>query len=317
MSRVRESEIGLADLIASVDRLRATDDALVRRIGDLLQVEAARPATARPAEPFELEPEETPQIRIGTAEVEYVHPPQSEFRPSTITHTRSETPAFAAPLPALPPATEEADGPALPFEPLFVPSWTRAILSLSLATPAEHGAVDMPRVVERLSRGQTIHRLPRRVVATMRKGVQVLVDRGSGMIPFLRDAEWLVREIVRVAGRETPVLHFRGLPSRGVADMRRKKRMPYEPPPAGVPVVLVTDFGIGVDELATDRATGGDWVEFLRMVRHTGSRIIAFVPYPRQRCPYGVADVATIVEWDRRTSLTRIRAAVRQGWSRR
>lgn len=316
MIRAPDAEIGLADLISAVDRLRATDDVLVRRIAELLQVEAERAVTiARPEEsPL---PASNRGIEYGPTHVEYSHPPHSEFRPSRITHARSDTPPFAAPVPALPPPTNESDEPRLPFEPLFLPSWTRAILSAALATRAEHGAVDVPRVVERLSRGRAILRLPRRLVPTMRKGVQVLVDRGSGMIPFLRDSEWLVRQIARVAGLETPVLHFRGLPSRGVADVRRKRRMVYEPPARGVPVVLITDFGIGIDELATDRATTREWIEFLRSIRRTDNPAVAFLPYPRQRCPQAIAAEVTLIEWDRRTSLTRIRAVVRQRWSER
>jgi hypothetical protein len=217
-------------------------------------------------------------------------------------------------VPSLPPPTDEANETPPPFQPLFAPSWTRAILSLALATPGEHGPVDLHRVVERVSSGEAIARLPRRIVPTLRKSVQVLVDRGAGMVPFARDADALVREIMLVAGRETPVLHFRGLPSEGVVDLQRRIELKYEVPPSGVPVVLITDFGIGVDPFDTNRPASDDWVGFLRSVRRTDSPLIAFVPYRRHRCARSIASLVTIIEWDRRTSLTRIRAAVRRGW---
>jgi len=318
MSRAtHDAEIGLADLIEAVERLRVRDTALVRKIAEVLQVEALvrRPAPVKPPPP----PPPPPRVEPKPQPEQPIHKPRENFRRSTITRTRDEAPPFAAPVPALPAAIDEANEKPAPFEPLFMPSWTRSILGLSLATAGEHGPLDIHRVVERLSRGQAIARLPRRIVPTLRKGVQVLVDRGAGMTPFIRDADALVREIVLVAGSETPVLHFRGLPSNpdGVADLQRKRMLPYEVPPAGVPVALITDFGIGVDPFDTDRPTARDWVEFLQSVRRTDSPLIAFVPYPRHRVPRSIAPMVTIIEWDRRTTLTRIRAAIRRGWSGR
>ncbi|HVG24519.1 MAG TPA: hypothetical protein VND45_10220 [Thermoanaerobaculia bacterium] len=318
MTRVRDAEVGLADLIASVERLAPKDDALLRRIAEMLQFEVARPAVVAPMEsPPRPRPGGVPE---DAKKIEpFIGKPPADLGTiaSTLEKRRSEAETFIDTIPALPPATAEAQEAPLPFDPLFVPGWTRAIVSLALSTPAAHGAVDIRRVTERLSRGEAILRLPRRITPTMRKGVQVLVDRGSGMVPFFRDQDWLVREIVRVAGQETPVLQFRGLPSRGVSDVRRRRRLDYTPPAVGVPVVLLTDFGIGVDTLATDRATTREWLEFLRSVRRTDSAIIAFVPYPRRRCPAAIAAAATIITWDRGTTLTRIRAAVRKGWVRR
>jgi len=310
-----DAEVGFADLIKAVERLRVRDVALVRRIAEVLQVEALvhKPAPPRQA-PVPRSPVPDPKPPSPPAPV---REPLTDFRRSTITRSRDEAPAFAAPVPSLPSPTDETNEPPLPFQPLFTPSWTRAILSLSLATPGEHGPVDLNRVVERASRGEAVTRLPRRLVPTLRKGVQVLVDRGAGMVPFARDADALVREIVLVAGRETPVLHFRGLPLNGVVDLKRRIELEYAVPPAGVPVALITDFGIGVDPFDTDRPTSDDWVEFLRSVRRTDSSLIAFVPYPRHRCGRSIAALVTIIEWDRRTTLTRIRAALHRGWSHR
>ncbi|HYK05882.1 MAG TPA: hypothetical protein VE974_29335 [Thermoanaerobaculia bacterium] len=311
-----DAEIGLADLIEAVERLRVRDLALVRKIAEVLQVEAlVRKAAPSKQETIRRERNPPPPPPPPPPPV---HTPQTEYRPSTISRLQDDTaPAFAAPVPALPPPIDEASEPLPPFEALFLRSWTRAILSMSLATPGEHGPPDLHRIVERISRGQALTRIPRRVVPTLRKGVQLLVDRGSGMVPFTRDADALVREIVLVAGVETPVLHFRGLPSDGVTDLQRKVVLPYEVPPAGVPVALITDFGIGIDPFESDRPGAREWVAFLRSVRRTDSRLIAFVPYPRQRCARSIASLVTIVEWDRRTSLTRIRAALRRGWSGR
>jgi hypothetical protein len=146
----------------------------------------------------------------------------------------------------------------------------------------------------------------------------MLVDHGSGMVPYRRDAAWLANEIERLVGSGgSTMLRFRGLPSHGVADPRRKTRRPYTPPPSGVPVVLITDFGISVDDLATDRVTGLEWIAFLRELRRSNDAVLAFVPYPKQRCPRWVADFLTIIEFDRHTTLMSIRAAITNTWRRR
>lgn len=312
-----KSVIGLADLIASVETLNARDETLVSRIAEILFLEHV--PHHDPAKP---KPDRKPRTPPGAGE-EPPPPPrgqpvQPESRPSSMTRSRSGAESFVAPLPPLAPATDEEHEPPPPFEPLFRSAWTRAILSTALATPNPNGPVDIRRVVERLSQGHAVTCLPRRLVPTLRKGVQVLVDHSSGMVPFRRDAAWLVREIVRLVGEpNSPVLRFRGLPSRGVADPRSKKRGAYASPPRAVPVILITDFGIGLDDLDTERATASEWTDFLHGLRRTNDMVLAFVPYPRERCPERMTRLATIIELDRATTLSRIRSALTQAWSAR
>jgi hypothetical protein len=309
----KKAPIGLADVIAAIETLDARDGTLVDRIARMLlldRVPHSEPVMTTPRR----EPPPHPDLRRETPPEG--QPVREEHRPSSITRSQTSAQPFATPIPPLGPATDEEHEAAPPFEPLFRPAWTRAILSTALATPSPNGHVDVARVVERLSRGYAIPRLPRRAVPTLRQGVQLLVDHGNGMVPFRRDAAWLVREIMRVAGEErTSVLRFRGLPSRGVADPRKKIRGAYVPPPRAVPVVLISDLGIGLDDLDADRATAGEWTDFLHDLRRTNDEVLAFVPYPRERCPERIVRLATIIEFDRTTTLSRIRSAVRQGWS--
>lgn len=309
--------IGLADLIATIETLDARDEPLVSRIAEILLLEREPhpdPAKSKPDRKARTPPrddEELPPPPRG-------QPVQPESRPSSMTRSRSGADSFVAPLPPLAPATDEEHEPPPPFEPLFRPAWTRALLSTALATPSPDGPVDLRRVVERLSQGHAVTCLPRRLVPTLRKGVQVLVDHSSGMVPFRRDAAWLVGEIVRLAGAPSaPVLRFRGLPSRGVADPRSRTRGAYAPPPRAVPVVLITDFGIGLDDLDTERATAHEWTGFLHSLRRTNDMVLAFVPYPRERCPERIGRLATLIELDRATTLSRIRSALTRAWSAR
>jgi len=310
-----DSDVGLADLIAAVGRLAARDAALVSRIAEMLHVEGQ--PHSEPAETKTIAiPERTTKPAAAPAPPKR-EPVRAEFLPSVITRARSDAPAFATPMPSLPPPTDEEREPPPPFEPLFQPSLARAMLGAALATPHPHGPADLRRMVDLVSRGQAIASLPRRRVPTLRRGVHVLVDYSSGMMPFRRDAAWLVDEISRVVGSETAtVLRFHGVPSRGVADPRRKLRLAYEPPPPTVPVALITDFGIGFDDFASDHATTLEWIEFLRDVRRRSDVLLAFVPYPRRRCPRDITSLATVIEYDRGTTLTAIRSLVARHWRR-
>src|ERR1043165_8222272 len=72
--------------------------------------------------------------------------------PSAITRRRSDAPSFATPMPSLPPPTDEEHEPPPPFEPLFQPIWTRALLGPALPTPHPNGPVDLPALGDDFSR---------------------------------------------------------------------------------------------------------------------------------------------------------------------
>jgi hypothetical protein len=313
----RTTVIGFGDLLLAVERLQVRQPSLAGRVAMLLDVDAA--STGREAMtvvnaggPLEVEPIPTKQ-RLEPAAA-----PIGTTVPSAIVQRSATAPVFAIPVPPLPPAGDEENEPPLPFEPLFLPSSARAMAAAALATSSASGSPDIDAVVGRIAAGLAVVTVPRKAMPTLRKGAQVLVDRASGMIPFARDADWLVRELISVGGAESSsALYFRGLPSRGVADRRRRVRGRYQPPLSGVPVVLLSDFAIGFDELASDRATAGEWIEFLESLRRQGHSLVAFVPYPRRRCPGWLLRMTTVIEWDRRTTLGRIHAAMRQSWSSR
>ena len=101
-------------------------------------------------------------------------------------------------------------------EPLFASRWTRAIVGAICSTPSEDGPFDIDTLVERLARCEAIAELPRERVATLRRGIQLLVDHGESMMPFMRDVEEVSRRILEVVGRDrTHVAHFSAFPEDG------------------------------------------------------------------------------------------------------
>src|SRR5207247_1185439 len=71
--------------------------------------------------------------------------------PSTMEMAQRRTEIWALDVAPLP--EEPAHEPIPPFEPLFVPLWTRAIVTASLSVVVEEGEIEAERIVESIARG--------------------------------------------------------------------------------------------------------------------------------------------------------------------
>jgi len=195
-------------------------------------------------------------------------------------------------------------------EPLFVSRWTRAILGAICSTPSEDGPFDIDTLVERLARCEAIAELPRDRVATLRRGIQLLVDHGQSMMPFMRDVEELSRRIAQVVGRDrTQVAHFSAFPEDGAGPGGPSTwRKPYLPPPAGTPVVLITELGQARGGAIRDAASDEDWLAFGAKLAAAGCVAIAIVPLPLVRVR-SLAKAFRILSWDTTTTISQARRA--------
>ena len=162
------------------------------------------------------------------------------------------------------------------------PRTERAILSAALGTYAEEGDLDMDRILESVAEKRALELTsPRQRVATLRRGAQVWSISGPGMDPYRQDVERLVAQLDSIlADDRLTVAGFAGTPLRGL-DTPAGERSPWSPPPAGSPVVLVTDLGIGGPLVSEDRAHPAEWLAFASGVRRSGHPLIAFVRYRR------------------------------------
>lgn len=305
--------IYLGDLARALGALDPSDDAARRAIAGLLGLSwdapaprrrhGARQRPARPPAPTPRAP--TPRPRFERAEQ------RGASLPLRMEHTREEEAESSINVAPMEASAPEEFAPAPPFETLFFPRWTRAILSTALSTRGADGQLDVDRVAETLARGEHLGRWPTLSWPTLSRGIQLLVDRSRAMAPFVRDQMSLQRELVRVVGKDhVETLRFAGCPVRGAGAGPQVVWSKYKPPPAGTPVLLLSDLGIGRPLLDDDRAAAADWLNFARLVRKALCPLVAFVPYAPARWPRALVPLVTMIQWDRRTTASAVRNSV-------
>lgn len=311
----------LSDYLHAVRRLSPTDDGTRRAIAALVGLRPSLLAHDPPkstVEPdsssdFTQVPEPPrllskgapapPQVR-GTP---YVPPPPSATVASTLVTSRAgavQPPMWLAEVEALELPTEGAT-PTLPVpESLLDPHQSRAILFDLLSTAVADGPMDVDSLVRARAAGRSLPSIPKAKRATLSYGVQVLMDRGEGMLPFVDDMRQLLGLVRRVVGASRVAAHeFRGSPLRGAGTGSRRRWQSYEaqlPAPATV-VLVVTDLGTGGRRLLRDAADPEEWAAFARRLRRHGCPIRALVPYPSSRWPPGLEWEMGIIPWDRST----------------
>lgn len=216
-----------------------------------------------------------------------------------------------APQPAAPwPEWERVAAFSLRYRPLFLPQWTRGLLSEAAASWREDGAVDIPRTVEVLALSAAPAELPRLYALTLARGCQVMIDVSDGMAPFAGDCWQLVDSLRSVVGHEqVQVFYFKDCPIFGLETEADARFIPFQPPPRATPVLLLSDLGIAAPEFSLRRVVVQDWVRLARYLRVAECPLLALVPYPRQRWPWKLSKELTIIQWDRGTTAAGVRRA--------
>jgi hypothetical protein len=131
------------------------------------------------------------------------------------------------------------------------------------------------------------------------RGAQLMIDIGPGMEPFAGDQRQIVQQLGRVVGRAgVEVVQFRDAPLRGAGTGPVWTWTDYEPPAEGVPVIALSDIGIGGPRDRIDAATAAEWIDFASLMRRRGSPALVLVPYPAARWPRDVAVALRLVEWN-------------------
>ncbi|HZI20241.1 MAG TPA: hypothetical protein VEY09_16785 [Pyrinomonadaceae bacterium] len=313
--RRNRSAISLGDLARAVRLLHVQDPATITLVAEMLGFSVEPRGQGETPEPFVLPPDED-ELDTQTEEDEddaeedsaseargegRGDEPQHRAIPIELSRSTGQKEVWAPSL-GPPPPPDEGAVVTPPFDPLFMPQWTRGILSAALATRGGDGPLDVEAVAEILARGEHVARLPQLPSWTLGRGVQLLLDRSQAMTPFVRDQAWLLREIRNVIGTDRlKVLPFAGSPARG-AGAGTKRRPPYQPPPPGTPVVLLSDLGICQPAVAADWASEDEWVAFAVLVRRAGCPLLALVPYKPSRWPHRLARLVNIIQWDRGTT---------------
>lgn len=314
------SDIWLGDLVRAVRVLELDDAADIRSVAALLGLAPQRTAPGQAAEdPVETIPGSISQIGTVGAERrtgEPSDPGHSETRPQA----GQRVPALLERVEA-PPADAgflvgiqvlDSPGGGLPApepSPLLPPHYARVIAVSAAARSERSGSIDAPRLVAMLAACQPVERIPRRTRLSVRRGADVLIDRGEGMNAFVHDRRQLTQRILAVAGAQrTRVLGFVGTPERGAGTGPRSRWRSYRPLP-GVPVVLLTDLGLAWG--AAEAASPAEWLAWLRATRARDRPVTAFVPYPRSRIPAQLLAALPVLEWDVTMSPSSVRRVLR------
>lgn len=297
----------LADLIRCATRL-AADNATLSRLRTLLQLPALEGATSAasgdswpsPAPPAVTTPDQPSTAGSWQPDVMRL-PVQATLRGVAPRPTAAPWMKVAA-LPAAPSSSEP-----LPLVPLFPPRQRAAILSAAVSSLVPGDRPDLDALIAVVAAGRPLFHLQTARERRPCASAQLLIDGGEGMQPYRRDVADLAAGLEGVIGRSaleivgfvrTP-LHPPRAFTGGVPGWR--------PPIAGVPVVLVTDLGVGGPLLSADRAPLPEWLAFARRVHDAGCPAIAFTPFPRRRVPASLRALIRCVHWDRPTTAAQAR----------
>ncbi|MEY9992926.1 hypothetical protein ABIE67_004958 [Streptomyces sp. V4I8] len=315
-------QIWIADVVRALDVARTESERaqvqeMLGLVGSMPRTDFVPPPTRPPVpehwaeappEPPDAEPRSEPLPRPDAEDRGEVTDPTAELpllRPARVEGT-------SAPRePVEPLARPTSERVPLPHLPLLVPRWTSAILRAMLSRQVSEGPVDIPALIDTLAHGRPVTRLPRRRVPTLRYGVQVLVDRGTGMQPFRRDQDQLVGLIRTVVGADlVEVGYFSHAPQRGTGPGARWTRTEYTPPECGRRILLLSDLGLGGPPDDPHRAAPAEWAEFAGLVTRAGCSVVALSPYPPARWPGWMTRLLPLVSWDSTTTASRARVRV-------
>jgi hypothetical protein len=189
--------------------------------------------------------------------------------------------------------------------PIFQPRRTRALLGAAFSTTEEGSELDVARAIAMRTTRLWFERIPFRRVLSLRRGLRLCVDEAEGMNPFRHDVDALIRDLHRLFGRgRLSVARFADCPSRGIrTDSGRID--PWQPPPAGTPVAVLSDVGISAAR-AAEAATGSEWRTFARGLAAAGCPLVVLIPFAPSRWPAALARSAACLHWSERTTVRHI-----------
>jgi hypothetical protein len=309
----RRPAIWLGDAIRVADALRA-DAETAARIRILLGL-APEPSTPWigevPEFPEGLSPSLSPSRPPDPPRTPEPHRPADWSDPAdhvlpTVERLNTPRPTPPAALQPLSAVLEPAP-PRLPIEPtdLFHHDRQRAVLTTLCSGPAPTGEPDLDAAVEIAARGEPLLVLPPEIRPTTRRGLQLLIDRGDAMLPFLRDQKRLQDAVSMLTGPDgLELVHFARTPldSPGAGAGPLWTWRPYRPPLPGQPVLVLSDLGAlapVIERSDVDEA----WCRFAALLGEAGCPVVALVPAPLRRLSPRVRSAVAVVPWDRPTGV--------------
>jgi hypothetical protein len=313
-ARRNRGEVSLGDAITAVARLGAVSPQDVEAVIDALglavaPVVADDTTTAETTEPGEVtnagEPTRSPPDGTSTAvEPAHVASPVA----ARLSHEDElDEPDWLEDVDALQFGVRRL-APAVPDPPLD-PIRARAAMTLVAATRRAGRRLDIARLIERAARSQP--QIPPPFVQELRTApsVQLLVDAGEAMEPYVSDTEFLAEAFADVAGSDRIDEHaFIGTPLRGVdPDPFDGTTTPWEPPAPRSLVLVISDLGVGGRPAGRERGSAHEWERFASTVAEHEAVLRVLTPFAERR-PARLDAAAQVIAWEEAVELVSIRA---------
>ena len=90
------------------------------------------------------------------------------------------------------------------------------------------------------------------------------------------------------------------------------RRRDWESPGRGVPLLVVSDFGVGTPLEDEGFADPAEWLAFARRVAEAGGSTVAVTPFAPRRWPAALTRPMTFVHWSERTTARQAARALRE-----
>lgn len=310
--RVAGTTIG--DALRALARLRPRNQPTVAAILALLQLSARSPAAQAAVARTSSDglAADEPEATVGHEARPLRLVSDAEPLPPLLDSELEEIGSSAAPPPGWLDSTPPIALPvtiANPFRqpglPLFEPKWQRAIVTQLASISLPVGELDIPQVIQLIARGRPLTEVPRRPVATVAKGLRLLIDQGESMEPYRLDVAELVRSFRRTIGAARVSAHgYRGLPEWGCH--AGLEPIAFRPPPSGVPVVVIGDLGLPPRAAAAMYPTQAEWCSFLQRLERGSHHCRVVVPRDVGELPASLRRHGRLVPWGRRTLASRL-----------
>jgi uncharacterized protein with von Willebrand factor type A (vWA) domain len=182
-------------------------------------------------------------------------------------------------------------GRSIAGELCLLPGASRRTLLLEMTgSRTNAGALDVARLVHQVALGQSVGRLPRRMVRRLPPRIILLLDEGPGMDPFAADQLALAEALRKVAGTDKVLTYcFTESIADGLREPLGEAGATLRPGSADALVVL-TELGIARQYPAARLAE-------LTQLAAQNRKLVILTPFPPERWPAMEPGGLVVLHW--------------------
>ena len=304
-------QLGRADLLACLEAHgEAALNAFATVLGYIPRPPPAetRPAISKTPDGGSSTPQPVPTPLSGTAVASMAFFRVVQQQPVESSARVSQAPAWF--VQARPYGAEELLAPPGHLPPPHLPlmRWARLwpFFKMVLGLLHDTGTLDIPRLVERLARGQVLRQVPQVTRQGWAGACQVIIDYAEPLLPFWADYNDLHPRLRRLRGMQglTLVAALDGDPEGRCEVYTSQGWRPCDymrAPAPGTPVLLLSDLGC----LDGSTARRQPWRRLGQRLQRLGCQAVALMPCPPRYWDADLTRLFVPVCWDRAGRLPR------------